>query len=167
MLMSHASQSMTWPVTLAPSSSSIIATMYGFCRLSSSRPSWTSVKENTLPSPFSFTRSILPMLFLWPTGQIALGGKKCLPQLLHLMPTMLYLLSFSLQNLGAVAISSPPEKVHDHCRARAADVMRQADSRVLHLSLVRLAPELSHDLDSLCQSGGADRISPGLKAACG
>jgi hypothetical protein len=38
---------------------------------------------------------------------MALGGKYVFPQLLHLKPTRLYLLGFSLQNLGAVAILIP------------------------------------------------------------
>src|SRR4030042_5617386 len=114
---SHASQSMTWPVTLGPSSSSTMATQYGLIEAFSSRPSCTSVNEYILPSPLNFTGSIFPTLFLWHTGHMALGGKKFLPQLLHLMPTMLYLLGFCLQNLGAVAISDPPEHMHDRGRA--------------------------------------------------
>src|SRR4030042_532616 len=130
--------------------------------LSSSRPSWTSVIENILPVPFSFTRSIMPTLFLWQTGHIVLGGKKCLPQLLHFTPTRLYLLGFSLQNLGAVAISDPPQKMNDDSRPCASDIVRQTHFGIDHLSLSSLCSQLGHDLHGLSKTSGPDRVAPRL-----
>src|SRR5512137_3088092 len=98
---------------------------------------------------------------------MALGGKYVLPQLLHLKPTRLYLLGFSRQNLGAVAISAPPEQMDHDSRSRAPDIVRQPDRGILHLSLARLPSQLGDDLDRLGKAGRAYRVSSGLQAPGG
>src|SRR2546422_2474477 len=159
------STSTIWEDTRQPSSSSTIATTYGFIISYAAGASWITVYDTTVPFPFSFTRSIFPTLRRPHSGHTVRGGKSRVPQLPHFEPYRLYRLPISRQNRGIAISVHPPEEVDDRGRPRPAERVRQPDLRVLDLTFPSLPAELPDDFHGLRDPHGPHGLPAGLQAA--
>src|SRR3989344_3516810 len=85
----------TWPATIGPSSSCIIATVYGIYLSNPAGAVWFSVKVATIPFPDMCLSSIS----LWHCGQCVRLGNRTLLHSIHSEPMKLYLPFFILHGI--------------------------------------------------------------------